>query len=82
MELYSEILAHYLSQETAQIIFPDLKINAKEIVELQCYQALCRIKEIIQDETLDDEACFLQIEEIICALEGIGSNGGIRHDFG
>lgn len=82
MELYSEILAHYLSQETAQIIFPDLKINANEIVELQCYQALCRIKEIIQDETLDDEACFLQIEEIICTLEGIGSNGGIRHDFG
>ena len=27
MELYSEILAHYLSQETAQIIFPELKIK-------------------------------------------------------
>ena len=82
MELHSEILAHYLSQEGAQIIFPDLHLSAKEIVEQQCYQALCKIKDIIQDETLDDAECFARIEGIICTLEELGSNGGNRHDFG
>ena len=82
MKLYAEILAHYLSQEDAQFIFPDLHLNAAAIVEMQCYQTLCQIKAIIQDETLEDAECFMKIEQIICALEGIGANGGTRHDFG
>ena len=82
MELYKEIIAHYLSQEEANILFPGLALNAKEIVEMQCYQALQKIKEIIQDDSLADVECFMQIEEIICALEALGSEGGIRHDFG
>ena len=43
---------------------------------------LCRIKEIIEDDTLDDPECFMKIEEIVCVLEEVGSSGGIRHDFG
>lgn len=82
MELYAEILAHYLSQEKAQIIFPDLRFNTNEIVEQKCYQAICKIKEIIQDETLEDAECFSRIESVICTLEELGSNGGNRHDFG
>lgn len=81
MELYVEILARYLSKKDAQIVFPDLQLNAKEIVEQKCYQALCRIKDVIQDDTLEDAECFMQIEEIICALEEIGSDGGNRHEF-
>lgn len=30
MELHVEILAHLLAQENAQIIFPDLQLNAAE----------------------------------------------------
>ena len=82
MELYTEILAHYLSDKNAQIVFPDLHLNAKEIVEMQCYRALCKIKDILHDDTLVDNECFLKIEEIICAFEELGSNGGNRHDFG
>lgn len=82
MELHAEILAHYLSKENAQIVFPDLQLNAAEILQLQCYQALRRIKAIIQDDTLEDAECFTRIEEIICALEEIGSSGGVRHDLG
>ena len=82
MKLSVEILAHLLSQENAQIVFPELKINAGEIVEMQCYQALCRIREIVRDDTLEDKECFERIERIICELEAIGSNGGMRHDFG
>ena len=82
MELSKKILAYYLAQENAQILFPNLQLNAKEIVELQCLKTLRRIKEILSDETLEDKECFEQIEEIVCAFEHIGSDGGSRHDFG
>lgn len=82
MDLYVEILAHYLSQENAHVVFPNLQLNSKEIVEMQCYQALQQIKSIIEDDSLEDDTCFARIEEIVCAFEKIGSGGGIRHDFG
>lgn len=81
MKLSAEILARFLAQENAQILFPDLKIDAKEIINLQCYQALCRIQQIIQDDTLEDKECFIRIEEIIYAIEAIGGDVGGRHDF-
>lgn len=82
MKLYADILAHYLSNEDAQIRFPDLQLNAKEIVEMQCYQALRQIKSIIENDALADAECFMKIEEIICALEALGIDHSTRHDFG
>ena len=82
MELYTEILAHFLAQENAQIIFPQLQLSAKDIIEMQCYKTLLKIQEIVRDDTLEDRECFERIEEIICVFETIGSNGGSRHDFG
>ena len=82
MDLYQEILISALSKEKMRIIFPDLEINAKEIIETESYKALQKIKEIIQDSSLDDKECFMKIEEIICAFEALGSGGGSRHDFG
>lgn len=82
MEMYAEILARYLAQEKAQIIFPDLKLNAQEIVEMECYQALQKIKAAVEDDSLEDEACFRRVEAILSALEELGSVGGVRHDFG
>jgi len=81
MKLYAEILSHYLSNENAQILFPDLQLSAKEIVEMQCYQALCKIKGILYDDTLTDDESFLKIEEIICTFRELGSTGGNRHNF-
>ena len=82
MKLDAEILAHLLSQENAQIIFPDLQLNAATLVEMQCYQTLCKIQKIVRDESLDDIECFERIEQTICEFEAIGSDGGTRHDFG
>ena len=82
MELYKEILTHALSQQRAEIVFPDLRMDATQIVELECYRALQKIKAIIEDDSLDDESCFKKIEEIVCAFEEMGSSGGGRHDFG
>ena len=78
MELYKEILVKVLEQPTAHAVFPGLQISATEIVELQCYQALEKIKAIIEDDSLAE---FMCIEGIVCVLEEIGSNGGSRHDF-
>lgn len=80
MELYKELLLQILSEENMQISFNNL--NANELLESVCYRTLCRIKEIIEDDTLDDPECFMKIEEIVCVLEEVGSSGGIRHDFG
>lgn len=49
---------------------------------MKCYQALKKIKAIIDDDSLDDKECFMRIEEVICVLEEVGSGGGTRHDFG
>ena len=82
MDLYQEILSHVLENETVEVTFPNLQINAAEIVQMRCYQALKKIKAILEDERLDDAACCMKIEEILCVLENMGSNGGTRHDFG
>lgn len=80
MELYEELLIHALRNGSVTISFPDLDLNA--LLESQCYQALHRIKSVIEDDSLEDDACFRKIEEIVCTLEDLGSTGGLRHDFG
>lgn len=81
MDLYKEILVHILSCEQAEVTFPNLKIDAEKIVETAAYMALRNIKEIIHDDSLEDDECFRKIEAIIVELEAIGSGGGFRHDF-
>ena len=82
VDLYKQILIEALSNEKVQVTFPNLSIDAKEIVEGVCYQALKKIKTILDDPSLEDEDCFQKIEEIVCTFEEIGSGGGIRHDYG
>ena len=82
MELYKEILAHALMYGEVEITFPGGETDLARIVEGKCYQALQKIKAIIDDDSLEDKECFMKIEEILCAFERIGSSGGGRHDFG
>ena len=77
-----ELLSHILAQGEVQITFPQQNEPFTQIVEGQCYQTLCKIKAIIEDDRLDDSECFQRIEEIIHAFEEIGSGAGSRHDFG
>ncbi len=83
MELYQEILCHVLANEKVQVSFPELvNTDVTKIVELECYEALGKIKAILADDALADSECFQQIEEIVCTFEELGSGGGSRHDFG
>ena len=81
MELYKEILIKILEKEEALIRFPNLKINATEIVKPESYKALYEIKKILENNSLSGAECFAKIERIICIFEQIGSNTGERHDF-
>ena len=47
MEIYEEILAHYLSKENAQIIFPQLKLDGNKLAEQVCFQTLEKIRQIL-----------------------------------
>ena len=80
MELWRELLISGLQNENNKFDCINDK-TLKEIVESRCYKVLLQIKQIIEDENLLDEDCFIKIEEIICALEenNIFCN---RHDFG
>lgn len=82
MDLYQEILSAVLAQSEVTVIFPNLTINAEEIVELQSYRVLKRIKAIVEDDRLDDKACFQKVEEIVCLFEALGSECKNRHNFG
>ncbi|MBQ8869592.1 MAG: hypothetical protein IJ027_07810 [Oscillospiraceae bacterium] len=82
MELYKQILLNALYNEEMQITFPNLKTSPNEIVKLECYRTLKKIKAVLEDENLSDKECFMRIEKIICIYEDMGSDGGDRHDFG
>jgi len=82
MELYHELLFQYLINSSCEVRFPDINLNADDIVHTQCYKALQKIKEIIDDDSLNDKECFHKIENIIQVLESVGVSCGDRHDFG
>ena len=81
-ELLGDILAKAIASGKIQVSFSGMDCTLAEVVEGQCFQAINKIKAILDDETLDDPECFHRIEKIVCVLEEIGSNGGNRHDFG
>ncbi|MBE6530625.1 MAG: hypothetical protein E7679_00845 [Ruminococcaceae bacterium] len=80
MELWEEMLYCTLNRKLKIRISKSLKLE--ELLEKECYKALKKIKEIIEDDSLSDKECFMQIEEIVCVFERLGSGGGGRHDFG
>lgn len=69
MELFQEILCHVFANEKVRVSFPELThTDAAQIVELECYKALRKIKTILEDDSLEDRECFRQIEEIVCVF--------------
>ena len=80
MKMCAELLANLLSEENAQIVFPQFEKDLKTIVESECYTMLEQIQSVLMDDSLDDQDCFLKIEEIICAFEKHKLSVGFRHD--
>ena len=80
MDIYKEILANALMKQDLRIEFPNLKINTKEIVEMECYRVLEEIRGILMEEDYSDEDCVLMIDEIISVFFSAGIDSGWRHD--
>ena len=84
MDLYREMLEKMVEEASIGALL-EKKMEASDWPkqpEMRCDQALCRIRDILWDDALNDAECFLKIEEIVQVLEEIGSDGGSRHDFG
>lgn len=82
MDLFKEILINALSNENIQISFSVSDRNIEHLFQNECYRLLQKIKEILNDDSLDDKECFYRIEEIVKAFEELGCTDLIRHDFG
>ena len=81
-DLFRHIFIRALITGEILVRFDGVGTTADEIIERKCYQTLQKIREFLDDHTLSDENCFARIEEIVCAFEQMGSDGGSRHDFG
>ena len=82
MDFYEEMLVEILGQNKFKLILNNLDWPLEEVIENKCYQALKEIKEILENDVLNDQECFAKIEAIISVFEGLGSGCGNRHDFG
>ena len=81
MELYKEILAEILRNEAMHMALPEMNLDLEKLCGLACYRALESIKEILENDALEDCDCFWKIEEIVKVYEQLGSDCGNRHDF-
>ena len=54
----------------------------ERLMRERCVQALREIREVLDDDGLDDPECFQRIERIVEIYEALGAGGGSRHDFG
>ena len=82
MSFYSDILAQQINTDLISSILESVLKEPEATAEMVCYQAICKIRAILDDDSLSDPECFMKIEEIVNVLEDMGSGGGCRHDFG
>ncbi len=80
MELWQDILCNILKNQEIKLVVSGLP-DIRSMFESERYKLLNKIKEIIEDEELEDKECFLKIEAIIALFEDIGIDTGTRHDF-
>lgn len=80
MQAWEEIFCSMLERHTLRIRFPRMP-RMKRLFKNECYRALCEIRSVLEDVSLDDENCFMKIERIIRVYEERGVFCGRRHDY-
>lgn len=83
-EFCASILAKVLIDAGAGIIVggTDSDEIIMHMAETACCEALRKIREILDDDTFNDETCFYRISRIVRLYEELGPGAGSRHDFG
>ena len=82
LEFNTYILARVLAEAGAAIMVggDDSRQIVGDMVHARCCRALWEIREVLDDDSLSDPACFKKIEGILSVLETLGPGGGGRHD--
>ena len=83
-EFCANILAKILLDIGAEIVIggTDSDEVIKYMAETECCEALRKIREILDDDSVDDETCFGRIDRIVTLYEELGPGAGCCHDFG
>lgn len=68
-----------LAQRIASMLERDGASFSLEALQDENLRALRQIREILADNALTDFEC---VEKILAVMEGLGLDGGDRHDFG
>lgn len=83
MDFYESMINSF-SEKLQAAVTPSDEEKQSLLAELM-KDAACRaledIRTVLDDDRLDDKACFWRIEKIVKIYEKMGSNGGSRHDF-
>jgi len=82
-EFYAQILARVIIDAGAAVIVggEDSDAIIGKMVQERCCEALKDIRDILDDDTLSDEACFGRIDRIVSIYETLGPGGGSRHSW-
>ena len=83
LEFNTYALARVLTEAGAAIVVggDDSRQIVGDMVHDRCCRALWEIREVLNDDSLSDPACFGKIEGILSVLETLGPGGGSRHDL-
>ena len=81
MDTYRSIFLRLLERDYLPEPDPNDIEEIRNLIESECFNAICKIKKVLEDDRLDDPECFSRIEEIICILEDSGIACCYRHDF-
>ena len=83
MDFYESLLYKFSEKLRAAVTPSDEEKQSllAELMDSAACRTLEEIREVLDDERLDDQNCFQRIEEIVRLYEKLGSNGGSRHDF-
>lgn len=82
MDLITQLFTKALENQKITVSFADESFDIQKSLESASVAALGRIREILNDATLEDPECFKKIEAIVCEYEALGLHCGDRHDFG
>ena len=66
MQLMKELIIQTLSRETVRIEYPELSMTLSELIEMEAYGVLGKIKAIITDDSRSDT---MRVEKIAHVFE-------------
>ncbi len=69
LSLYEGIMQQIIARE---VMASMESADRAALVHDAAYQSLCRIREILDDKTLDDLECFQRIERIVSVFDSLG----------